>query len=402
MLELTTEEVIMNQVVVAHEESSRKDLYVAVVGDDGTLSRGPITIKDSTSRTFTVKLVNPGEDIPDLQYAIETTEGATFKGGGCDGKRSLGRLRDDLGLELTIHAPEKEIRVWAGWATQHEAVKLTDELLFTPVSRNVPEAHVEPIKTNAAEPPPNERDAMEDAHREAIEEAHKDALDTEIQVLTDEVHKIDHHDHHEPQHDTRSGGGGGEPENETKDTLLKKEPDSVQKNASGPHENAITRFKEAYQKKHTQKNASDRHGDTITRFKEAYQKKHVGELKNTRPDLQHKQIKFHDDPDPALRAPEKDTAIHKLQHEVWMRNYGKQQNEELLELQEKLLKTIQAQRSNGRLEKWTKKYNQDYDFPRVDLWQYIYGVVVMVVGMLSVIPLCLCIARHGKKGRRDL
>jgi hypothetical protein len=385
MLELTTEEVIMNQAVVAYEESSRKDLYVAVVGDDGTLSGqgGRISLNDSLSAPimFTLKLINPGEDIPDLQYAIETTEGATFKGGGCDGRRSLGRLRDDLGLELTIHAPDKEIRVWAGWATKHEAVKLTDELVFTPVTvqeaakpkEKAPpnENEAEPIeKANEAEPPPNEGDALEEAHREAVEEAHKDALDTEIQVLRDEVKEIEHREQDQPQDDH----GGEDLENEKKDALLKKDPVSVKRNASDTHE------------------------DVIARFKEAYQKKHMGEPKRTRPDLMH-QKEVHD-PDPTLSAPVKET-IKKYRHDEWIRQFGKRQNEELLESQEKLIGNMKAQRPKGRLEKWTKQYTQDND-PRFDLWRYTYGVVVMVVGILSVTQLCLCIARHGKKGRRDL
>ena len=196
LLELSSEEVIMNNRVVPHSESSRPDLYVAVIGSkDGTndelsttpFSRGPILISSENDKTLTylVKLINPGQDIPDLQYAMETTDGATFKGGGCNGKRSHGRLQDDVGLELTIHSTKNEIRVWAGWATNHEAVHLTQELVFTPAAAaaantNKEEAtgtdklEVVPTKSDAL-PKTTEEEAVPGTTSSAADEAHKEA-----------------------------------------------------------------------------------------------------------------------------------------------------------------------------------------------------------------------------------
>jgi len=76
----------------------------------------------------------------DVQYAIDTTEGGIFtsSSAGCDGKRDSSRVRNDPGVEFQLKQQNNNnddnspIHVWAGWATGHEAVQLTDVLTFRP------------------------------------------------------------------------------------------------------------------------------------------------------------------------------------------------------------------------------------------------------------------------------
>ena len=101
------------------------------------------------SSSFRLKLYIPSS-IPaaDAQFVMTATDGGKFTGpsSGCDGKRAHGRVRDQgEGLDFEIEAGALEIKfaedgteiggkveVWAGWATGHEAVTLTERVSFGP------------------------------------------------------------------------------------------------------------------------------------------------------------------------------------------------------------------------------------------------------------------------------
>lgn len=391
MLELSTEEVIMNNLVVSRLESSRPDLYVGVVVDDDgttpptTLSRGPISISSKEeNRTYIVKLVNPGQDIPDLQYAIETTEGATFKGGGCNGKRSHGRLKDDVGMELTIHSTKNEIRVWAGWATNHEAVQLTQELVFTPTTTNTNDNKseavvvVQPEAAFPTKPESELRKTSEEAVQQealptkpdatvevpgtttsAAEVAHKDALDAELQVLRDEVKELEHqHNHHDVQ--------------------------PTKPNEQQQHDVQPTKPNEQQQHDVDTKDARDlEHRDTIQRFKEAYKMKHVADKEKKTSPLYKKRSTTTS----PIKVPDKESIVkqrEELLHDTMKRKKMKQQHAYF----------------GGRLDRWQLKYNRDDS--SLDMKMYVYGAIFLVMSTFASIQLCQCLAKQHTKGRRNL
>ena len=71
---------------------SHPDLYVAVIGKDGMYSKDNMMLTPD-QKEYQVTLVNPGEALVNVQYALETTEDASFVDEACDGKgRTHGRL----------------------------------------------------------------------------------------------------------------------------------------------------------------------------------------------------------------------------------------------------------------------------------------------------------------------
>lgn len=66
----------------------------------------------------------------DVQYVVETSPGATFTTRRmCEGRRSHGHGYDQE-TTLVIDGSEAMVAVWAGWATGHEPVYLTEKLVF--------------------------------------------------------------------------------------------------------------------------------------------------------------------------------------------------------------------------------------------------------------------------------
>jgi hypothetical protein len=127
--ELTTDEVIMNNYILPYSDSRDPAVTIAVLAsDERTVLDSPITIS-KVPITVTMVVQNPN-NLRDLQYVMDTTEGATFDRGVCDQKtRVTGRAGDRHTLMID-KIPEKPIQVWAGWACSHEAVTLTNYFVF--------------------------------------------------------------------------------------------------------------------------------------------------------------------------------------------------------------------------------------------------------------------------------
>jgi len=151
MTELSTDEVIMNEEVKPPEESDFPRMHLAVLDSEGApMENEPTSIPykyDPTIKTIQLAFVNPytaDEFHDDLQFVVEVagpTEdsgAAEFVSGGssigCEkNKRVSGRLMDGLArVVLQINDPTVQLRVWGGWATGHNAVRLTPALLLEP------------------------------------------------------------------------------------------------------------------------------------------------------------------------------------------------------------------------------------------------------------------------------
>jgi hypothetical protein len=144
--ELSTDEVIMNQHVVAADASEDASMRVRVKEseDDTTYTLSPTT---SFPITLALQVVTDRiETNSDYQFVLEVnaTEGEEdvvfFENGSCDHhKRVAGRGREIVELTLTAATTAQ---VYAGWACGHEAVRLTPilNILAAPPSvKKVPE-----------------------------------------------------------------------------------------------------------------------------------------------------------------------------------------------------------------------------------------------------------------------
>ena len=153
-------EVIMNAAVVPHSESTHPDiaLHVYSATEEGGMIMEPtrrrihndvyhyVYEQEGPRADYVLKLHIPPSAASslggDLQYVVDVSESspATFFGGnrGCDNRRAYGkpkvdavRLRIDFDGEAADEVdPGEEVVVWAGWATGHEAVQLTESVVF--------------------------------------------------------------------------------------------------------------------------------------------------------------------------------------------------------------------------------------------------------------------------------
>ena len=151
-------EVIMNAAVVPYSESTHPDiaLHVYSATEEGGMIMEPtrqihnnvyhyVYEQEGPRADYVLKLHIPESDsssLGDLQYVVDVSESspAKFSGGnrGCDNRRAYGkpkvdavRLRIDFDGEAADEVdPGEEVVVWAGWATGHEAVQLTESVVF--------------------------------------------------------------------------------------------------------------------------------------------------------------------------------------------------------------------------------------------------------------------------------
>lgn len=139
MTELSTEEVIMNNAVKSPEDSDFPRMHLVVLDKSHNHLESPYHYSaDETD--ISIAFVNPyseDEFSDDLQFVLEVEGPASFVGGGtigCDGDiRVAARLADYAGeVVLKIANPTAKVRVWGGWATGYNSVRLTQDLILEP------------------------------------------------------------------------------------------------------------------------------------------------------------------------------------------------------------------------------------------------------------------------------
>ena len=135
----------MNNKVVHHSKSRDPGIHLDV---------SPLEGNNPSSAEYSIKFVMPQDssNLQDVQYVIQLsdpndpdaeaaelpakfTSAPTNGGIGCEGARAHGRARmEDSPAILTfkdgIKDGARRIEVWAGWATNHEAVTLTDKVVI--------------------------------------------------------------------------------------------------------------------------------------------------------------------------------------------------------------------------------------------------------------------------------
>jgi hypothetical protein len=206
MTELSTDEVIMNYPVKSHTETDDADMKIVLVEPETTTTTknaavvisnvhpivtlqhpasqqsasvaSPITVQLQVVTTnpntdkdyqFAMDIILPEEEGPENKNPTIPASAVQFRKGGCDHKhRITGRRNDILTLEfLPEQIPTSSssstfgIRVVAGWAAGHEAVRLTVPLEFRFVSEASKEDNVEKIDPHQDEKSEQEHDNKE-------------------------------------------------------------------------------------------------------------------------------------------------------------------------------------------------------------------------------------------------
>jgi hypothetical protein len=177
MTDLSTEEVIMNNEVKAVADSDFPKMHLVVLDENSNHMESPYHYN---TEELSLAFVNPytkEEFSEDIQFVMEVDGPASFIDGGtigCDGdKRVAARLLDDDGkVVLKINDVTATIKVWAGWATGQNAVRLTPELILEPApqsaekvekensaeSNSKAEAAERNLENNKNTPPPKEKE----------------------------------------------------------------------------------------------------------------------------------------------------------------------------------------------------------------------------------------------------
>ena len=160
MTDLSTDEVIMNSQVVSAVDSSHPKVHLALASEQPN-DEANLRVEEYTKIYVTpppppndmVVLVDlqlnteDYADLKDVQFVVDvegsdedgdtTTSRASLINGQCDdSKRVAARGHDTVILKLSIDdaTATAPVRVWAGWATGHEAVRLTPVLEFHIIS----------------------------------------------------------------------------------------------------------------------------------------------------------------------------------------------------------------------------------------------------------------------------
>ncbi len=146
MTDLSTDEVIMNEEVKPPEESDFPKMHLAVLDDNENPIEKTIFEYDPSAKMIQIAFVNPyttDEFQDDLQFVVEIegptedSRAAEFVSGeaiGCENnRRASGRLlSNQAAVILQINDPTAKLRLWGGWATGHNAVRLTPDLILEP------------------------------------------------------------------------------------------------------------------------------------------------------------------------------------------------------------------------------------------------------------------------------
>ena len=153
MTDLSTDEVIMNEEVIPPEESDFPKMHLAVLDDNENPIDKTTFEYEPSAKTIQIAFVNPyttDEFYDDLQFVVEiegptedsrTAEFVSGEAIGCDNnKRASGRLlSNQAAMTLQINDPTAKLRLWGGWATGHNAVRLTPELILEPGQQTIEE-----------------------------------------------------------------------------------------------------------------------------------------------------------------------------------------------------------------------------------------------------------------------
>jgi hypothetical protein len=176
MTDLDPSEVIMNNPVVPFTESSDKSMYIDIKDN------GQAVLVGSTVELY---FRNPNRHA-DVQYVIETSEGARFENGRCDHQKRVGGKSSSVSEVHKLVIDTLPVKVWGGWATGHEAVQLTDVLTLetdpSQVGAAINEAFKKGLVGEAKEAANDKTEGVEDTKQIPSDNAHETEEEVEAEI----------------------------------------------------------------------------------------------------------------------------------------------------------------------------------------------------------------------------
>lgn len=135
-VELDSDEIIMNYDVLPPEDAKVPGV-VLMSRSSGTDEWKSDSLTFEGEETFHFRLEVPDSlKAQSVQYVVEASEGALFSPANmCEGRRAHAS-RHDTPVTLKVDANSDEVFVWAGWATGHEAVSLTEKMVLKRIGKS--------------------------------------------------------------------------------------------------------------------------------------------------------------------------------------------------------------------------------------------------------------------------
>lgn len=126
---LDSSEIMMGHNIIEYKDADIKvHLEVKADGDDQWTSGDIYRLRKSNSSELQVRLGLPeslkNDPFDTTMFVLETTQGAKFVRGTCEGRRAFG-MEASNELKLSIEDPFDTIFLWGAWAHGYEPVKLT-------------------------------------------------------------------------------------------------------------------------------------------------------------------------------------------------------------------------------------------------------------------------------------
>jgi len=126
---LDSTEIMMGYNIVEYDDADIKiHLEVKADEDEQWTSRDLYQLKDNGPNELKVRLILPeslkNDPYDTTMFLLETTQGAKFAEGRCDGRRANG-MDESSELVLNVNNPSNTIYILGAWAHGYEPVKLT-------------------------------------------------------------------------------------------------------------------------------------------------------------------------------------------------------------------------------------------------------------------------------------
>lgn len=218
LTDLDPEEVIMNHSVQPFDETDDTTMRITVHGHDGktatTASSSSDTLLQVPSFPVTLKLAVTSDARTDQQAVIDVLEDsqAQFPFGGCENNRRVALASSQETAQLIVNGPTQLL---AGWATGHEAVRLTPTLSIV-----IQQDENESVGDTLGEAAPEQQEAHNNKNNVEPQVAAEQQRDLVQKLLEKQQHEnVQHQQQHRPVPKTKTHHQARPPDHPTKQAL---------------------------------------------------------------------------------------------------------------------------------------------------------------------------------------
>uniref|UniRef100_A0A7S1GP28 Beta-galactosidase n=1 Tax=Cyclophora tenuis TaxID=216820 RepID=A0A7S1GP28_CYCTE len=129
-VDLDETENIMGSQVKTFDDAPHK-VYIEVQEEGSDEWHEHYSFTSGKETTLQLRLKVPDDLKGEVQWAAETSVGGSFlKPTLCDGRRSFSRNYDSP-VSVKLNGEADSVTIWAGWATGHSPVSMTEKLILS-------------------------------------------------------------------------------------------------------------------------------------------------------------------------------------------------------------------------------------------------------------------------------